>query len=81
MKFAIGTRSFLIVPRKKPTEKKTASYLLEILPCGTRRYISSLYPTDSPKIHRIEVNGTWYYLSINDASEASIKPVHVGASV
>ena len=65
MKVHLHGRTFLIANRNNPTSKKPPTYLLEILPDGQRKYISSLYPLDTPGCYRMEKNGVWYVLDVS----------------
>jgi hypothetical protein len=68
MRFTIKDRTFIVSNRKRPTRGKSELYLLEVLPDGKRRYVSSLYPTDHPGTYRFEKDTRWYLLRIENSS-------------
>ena len=63
-----GKRTLLIAQR--PTDKVTANkpptYVLEVNGDGSRRYLSSLYPTSTHGRFRMEKGGVWYYLDLRE---------------
>lgn len=65
MKTIIEGIQFLICERKVLTANKATMYLLKINPNGKREYISSLYPTESEGIFRIDYNGSKGVLNLS----------------
>ena len=61
-----GDREFIIVkrPQREQTRAKSEEYLLEVLPNGKRRYVSSLWQTTEPDVYTIEYQRTRYRVSI-----------------
>jgi len=59
-------RELLIVsrPAKERTRAKSGEYLLEIKPDGSRRYVSSLWPTNEDETFVIEFQRTRYRVSL-----------------
>lgn len=64
MRLELHGRTFVIGTRNT-TGGKPPTYLLEILPNGQRKYISSLYPLGAVGCYRMEFNGTWYHLDVS----------------
>jgi len=64
-----GEREFIMVKRPKAerTRAKSAEYLLEVKPNGSRRYVSSLWPTTEEDVFVIEYNRTRYRVNVTDA--------------
>lgn len=63
-----GKTTLLIAqrPKEKVTANKPPTYVLEVDGNGSRRYLSSLYPTSTLGRYRMEKGGTWYYLELHD---------------
>ena len=54
-------------PPEKVTPNKPSTYLLEVQTNGQRTYLSSLYPTPTDGVFRMEKGGTWYLVNLGDA--------------
>jgi len=54
-------------PPDKVTPNKPPTYLLEVQEDGKRRYLSSLYPTSTDGVFRMEKGGTWYLVDLGEA--------------
>jgi len=63
-----GKKTLLIAqrPPHKVTANKPPTYVLEVNGDGSRRYLSSLYPTSTHGRFRMEKGGTWYYLDLRE---------------
>ena len=68
-----GSHRLLIAqrPPDKVTPNKPPAYVLEVQDNGSRRYLSSLYPTPTHGQFRMEKNGQWYLVDLQE-SMASI---------
>ena len=64
-----GEREFILVkrPEAERTRAKSGEYLLEVKPNGSRRYVSSLWPTTEDGVYAIEFNRTRYRVHITEA--------------
>lgn len=62
-------RELLIVsrPDKERTRAKSGEYILEIKPDGSRRYVSSLWPTSEEEVYVMEFQRTRYKVSLAGA--------------
>lgn len=59
------THQLIIHTRKEATPKKPAFYLM--VKAGKQvKYLSSMYPTDTPNTYILESGRTYYYLSMTD---------------
>jgi hypothetical protein len=64
-----GEREFILAkrPQSEQTRAKSKEYLLEVKPNGSRRYVSSLWPTKEDNVYAIEYNRTRYRVHITEA--------------
>lgn len=58
--------TLLLVKRKDITPSKPSKFILAKLPNGTRRYISSMYPTIIQGAYNIDYLGQSYILSVGE---------------
>lgn len=59
--------------RKKPSGNKTTHFLIEILPSGRRKYISSLYPNEAVGTFHFEYAGVRYHYTEKNRQNVSIE--------
>jgi hypothetical protein len=62
MKLIITNRQFIVSTRQGTRGNKSATFLIEVLPDGSRQYISSLWPI-SPDSYALEFKGVRYVLN------------------
>lgn len=68
-----GAHRLLIAerPQERITPNKPQTYVLEVQANGRRQYLSSLYPTPTAGQFRMEKDGQWYLVDLQE-SMASI---------
>jgi len=54
-------------PPEKVTPNKPSTYVLEVQGNGSRKYLSSLYPTPTAGAFRLAKGGTWYLVNLGEA--------------
>jgi hypothetical protein len=62
MKLIITNRQFIVSTRQGTRGNKSATFLIEVLPDGSRQYISSLWPISADS-YALEFKGTRYVLN------------------
>ena len=62
---------FILTERQKITQSKSKSFILYITPEGNRKYISSLYTTDTTGVFRFDYKGINYKL-VNESEQTAI---------
>lgn len=67
-----------IVTRKQVTLSKPIHYIVYKSPEYPRgEYISSMYPTDDPRVYRMESGGQWYTVTQTSQTRADILPLNI----
>lgn len=64
MKISIQGKNYILAERQKLKPGMVRGYLLQVHPDGTRQYISSCFPTETPGIFEIERDSIRYILNI-----------------